>query len=360
MRVLVHARSLDPRDTRLALAAIGLGHRGHEVLWRGTPPATIGPFAPAAPRGAALARLGVDVVLGGSRSPWRAALAGHFAGARTLVLALHRDAVARWSPLDRAGWDQLHPAGLLEESDAESMRGDPLGLDPEHLALWSSAPPPAGPDVTHVDVEILERACERALARDRTRAPRAAVFLDRDGTLVREIGYLADPADLELLPRTAEALQRLRAAGLALVVVSNQSGVGRGLFPLSRVYEAMARLRTMLREVRAEPDAIYFCPHRPDAGCRCRKPGTLLLERAADDLQLSLTRSVMVGDKLLDAETGRSAGGRGVLVRTGYGRDEEARLGETPERLRPDAVCDDLLDAASWILGHGVEAAAGD
>jgi histidinol-phosphate phosphatase family protein len=359
MRVLVHAGSLDARDQRLVLAAAGLERRGHEVWWRGTPPAAIARETRPAPRGAGLARLGADLVVGGARAPWRAAVAGRVAGARALVLALHRDAVARWAPQDRAGWDLLHPLGLLEETEAEAMRADPLGLDPDTLALWSAEPPPFEPDAAHVDVEILERACERALARDRTRAPRAGVFVDRDGTLVREVGYLADPADLELLPRAADALRRLRAAGLPLVVVSNQSGVGRGLFPLSRVYEAMARLRVLLREARAEPDAIYFCPHRPEAGCRCRKPGTLLLERAADDLGLSPARSVMIGDKLLDAETGRNAGGLGILVRTGYGRDEESRLGEVPERVRPNAVCDDLWDAAEWILARIEGATAG-
>jgi D-glycero-D-manno-heptose 1,7-bisphosphate phosphatase len=360
MRVLVHARSFDPRDARLACAVIGLEQRGHEVRWRGPPPVAIaGATTIAAPGGPALARLGADVVVGGAHAPWRAALAARFAGARALVLALHRDVVARWSANDRASWDLLHAAGLVEESEADAMRANPMGLDPEDLGLWSSEPAPREPDVAHVDVEILERACERALARDRTRAPRAGVFVDRDGTLVREIGYLADPADLELLPRTAEALRRLRAAGFPIVVVSNQSGVGRGLFPLRRVYEAMARLRAMLREARAEPDAIYFCPHRPDAGCRCRKPGTLLLERAADDLGLSLARSIMIGDKLLDAETGRHAGGHGILVRTGYGRDEENRLGDVPERARPDVVCEDLGEAADWILGRVESAASG-
>ena len=115
-----------------------------------------------------------------------------------------------------------------------------------------------------------------------------------------------------------------------MVVISNQSGVGRGFFPLSRVYEAMARLRHVLREHGAGIDAIYFCPHRPEAGCACRKPGIELLLRAAEDLQLSLARSAFVGDKLLDVQTGHHAGALGVLVRTGYGRDEEQQIATRP------------------------------
>jgi D-glycero-D-manno-heptose 1,7-bisphosphate phosphatase len=177
---------------------------------------------------------------------------------------------------------------------------------------------------------------------------RPFVFLDRDGTLVREIGYLADPADLELLPGAAAAIREARAAGLPVVVVSNQSGVGRGLFPLARVHEAMARLRVLLRARDAEPDAIYFCPHRPEADCACRKPRVGLLRRAAEDLVLDLEHSVMIGDKRLDAATGRAAGGRGVLVRTGYGREEERA--DPGADGTPDAVCGDAAEAVHWFL----------
>jgi D-glycero-D-manno-heptose 1,7-bisphosphate phosphatase len=228
------------------------------------------------------------------------------------------------------------------------MRRD---VELDRLGLWPEGEPAPVPDPTHEDTEILERACERALARHRGRAARPAVFLDRDGTLVVERGYLADASELELLPATAPALRRLRAAGHALVVVSNQSGVGRGLFPLSGVHAAMAALRRALRAEGVELDAIYFCPHRPEEGCACRKPGIELLERAADDQVLDLRGSVMIGDKLLDVATGHHAGARGVLVRTGYGRDEEARAGAAGEP-RPDRVADDLGDAADWVLSE--------
>jgi histidinol-phosphate phosphatase family protein len=236
--------------------------------------------------------------------------------------------------------------------EAGRFQQQPRGLAFERLGLWSDEAPPLEPDVTHGDVEILERACERALARHRSRALRAALFLDRDGTLVREIGYLADPDDLELLPGVPAALRAARNAGLPLVLISNQSGVGRGLFPLARVYEAMARLRQLLRAEGIELDAIYFCPHRPDGGCSCRKPGTALLERAAEDLLIALRRSAMAGDKLLDALTAHRAGALGILVRTGYGRDEEQRIAAAREagEAPPDQVTDDLGQAVRWFL----------
>ena len=145
-------------------------------------------------------------------------------------------------------------------------------------------------------------------------------------------------------------MHELKAAGLPLIVISNQSGVGRGLFPLGRVYEVMARLRVQSRAAGIELDGIYFCPHRPEDGCACRKPGTRLLERAAEDHLLTLRGSFMVGDKLLDVETVQRVGGRGLLVRSGYGREEERVFGDAAAGRGPDFVCDDLAGASVWIL----------
>jgi len=293
-----------------------------------------------------------EVVLGGARAPLAAALAGWMSRAHALVLDLDDAALRHWGWRARWAWDSLHATGLVPAEAADGLRRDPPPVPLERLATWSEEPP-AGPRAEHGDTEILERACERALARHRTRGARAAVFADRDGTLVVERGYLSDPGDLELLPGVAEAIHDLRAAGLAVVVISNQSGVGRGFFPLSRVHQAMARLRQLLRERGAELDAIYFCPHRPEAGCACRKPGIELLQRAADDLQLSLARSVFVGDKRLDVQTGHNAGTLTVLLRTGYGRDEERQIAAHPGERPPDQVCDGFGAAAAWILARG-------
>lgn len=343
MRVLVHGGSLAIAGPRLAHAAAGLELRGHDVQWAG-------PGAPAgSPRpGAAFE---ADVVVGGPR-PLSVATAGWRTRARAMVIGATGATVAGWGRVDRWAWESLAAIALIDEGDAPAVRGRSAELALERFGLWSPDAAPAEPDVAHADVEILERACERAIARAVAIAPRAGVFVDRDGTLVVERGYLADPDDIELLPGVARALRAVRAAGHPVVVISNQSGVGRGLFPLSRVYEAMARLRRLLRTHGVELDAIYFCPHRPDEGCACRKPGTRLLERAADDLVLSLQRSLMVGDKRLDAATGQAAGGTGILVRTGYGRDEEARIADGEFDRAPDRVCDDLEQALALFLAY--------
>jgi D-glycero-D-manno-heptose 1,7-bisphosphate phosphatase len=338
---------------RLIPAAAGLAARGHDLAWAGGQrPAGTAESARLLRRRRDLWGFAADVVVSQGATPLRPAVAGWQAGASCLVMALDSATMKRWTLLDHWAWHSLHSQGLIVPTEADDFRAAPHGLDLDRLALWSDEPAPHEPDASHPDTEILERACERALARHRSRAPRPAVFLDRDGTLVKEIGYLADPDDLELLPGVAEALRGLRAAGYAIVVVSNQSGVGRGLFTLSRVHEAMARLRSQLRLHGVELDAVYFCPHRPDAGCACRKPSPGLLRRAAEDQHLSLRDSVMVGDKLLDVETAHRAGAAGVLVRTGYGRDEEQRAGQ--EGRGPDAVCADLPEAAAWILARPV------
>jgi histidinol-phosphate phosphatase family protein len=361
MRVNVVPSGRAAAASRLELAAAGLALRGHEVRWCGPPAPPAAAEGEATPTRLGRARLALpeaDVVVGAGDRAALTAVTGWRSRAHAMVLSVAPDSLGRWNVLDRLGWHSLYSLGLLEERDAEALRTDPKGVELERLALWSAEPPPVAPEAAHLDTEVLERACERALARHRARARRPAVFLDRDGTLVVERGYLSDPGDLELLPGVPGALAALRGAGFALVVISNQSGVGRGLFPLSRVYQAMARLRRILREHHVELDAVYFCPHRPGDGCDCRKPGPGLLVRAADDLALDLARSFMVGDKLIDAEAGRRAGGHGLLLRTGYGRDEERRLlePEGPAALAPastpDAVLEDLPAAVRWILAR--------
>lgn len=154
---------------------------------------------------------------------------------------------------------------------------------------------------------------------------RRAVFLDRDGTLISDPGYQRDPAGVELLPGAAEAVARLNAAGLAVLVVTNQSGIARGLISVE-AYEAVERKMTALfLKAGARIDRTYVCPHHPSVGgpCDCRKPGTLLYRRAAAELGLDLSSSWGVGDRLSDLEPVRALGGRGLLVRTGTGREHE-------------------------------------
>src|SRR6185437_1189986 len=139
-----------------------------------------------------------------------------------------------------------------------------------------------------------------------TRVP--VILLDRDGTLVIDRGYLGDPAGLEILPGAAEALGRLHRAGHRLVVVSNQSGVGRGLLSEERLEQINARLSQMVREAGAQLAGIYCCPHRPEERCECRKPGTALVQQAARELGFDPSAAVVIGDKASDVELGRRLG----------------------------------------------------
>jgi D-glycero-D-manno-heptose 1,7-bisphosphate phosphatase len=191
---------------------------------------------------------------------------------------------------------------------------------------------------------------------------KAAVFLDRDGTIIEEAGYL-DRLDLiALYPWSGAALRSLRNAGYALVVVTNQGGVARGYFDEPFVRAAHARLDTMLRDEGVTIDGYYFCPHDP-AGtiqgychvCDCRKPAAGLVHMAARDLALDVPRSFVVGDKWKDVELAQNAGARGVLVRTGYGRSVERT---PPSGVHAVAVVDTLLEASEWILTQAPAARA--
>lgn len=177
-------------------------------------------------------------------------------------------------------------------------------------------------------------------------AARKAVFLDRDGVLIRqrEGEYLSDPGRVELLPGAAAAVRRLREAGFATVVVTNQAGVGYGYLTEEVLGEIHARLARELAREGAALDAIYHCPHTPEDNCPCRKPAPGMLVRAARELGIDLSRSYMVGDMTTDIEAGKRAGCFTVLVRTGFGGSDGR------SDAVPDAVCDDLRAAADLIL----------
>lgn len=180
-------------------------------------------------------------------------------------------------------------------------------------------------------------------------APRAAVFLDRDGTVIVEADYLADPAGLALIEGADRAIRRLASSGLAVVLVTNQSGIARGLYDEADYHAVNGRLREMLKVGGAALDGTYYCPHHPDFSgpCDCRKPRTALYLRAASELGLDLAKSFYVGDKPTDVEPARTLGGTGILVRTGYGRES---VDEVPRAVR---VVDDIEAAADWILSQG-------
>jgi D,D-heptose 1,7-bisphosphate phosphatase len=202
----------------------------------------------------------------------------------------------------------------------------------------------------------------------------AAVFLDRDGTINEEVGYLDRLEKLKLIPGAAEAVRLINASGMKAVVVTNQSGVARGIFDEVVVGAVHARLRELLLMEGGFLDGIYFCPHHPTEGrgqyllsCDCRKPAPGLLLQAASELNLDPASSYMVGDTLKDIEAGARVGARGVLVRTGYGAESAAALGtrEEPMRkipggiarpgeeaviVRPVHIAGDILAAVRWLL----------
>lgn len=180
---------------------------------------------------------------------------------------------------------------------------------------------------------------------------RPAVFLDRDGTLNREVDYLADPDDLELLPGVGAALRALADAGYLLCVVTNQSGVARGLLTEETLHRIHERLAEELRTFGVALDSVGYCPHHPTIGdapyvreCDCRKPAPGLLREACARFDVDVARSWTVGDSLRDLEAGAALGVRGLLVRTGKGAEQEQAAGPEVE------VVDDLTAAAARIL----------
>ena len=176
-----------------------------------------------------------------------------------------------------------------------------------------------------------------------------AVFLDRDGTLNEEMGYINHLSRFVLLPQAIPAIRRLNEAGLKVVVVTNQSGAARGYFPAALVDEVHGRLKQLLAAGGAHLDGIYACLHGPDEDCACRKPKPTLIQQAARDLDLDLTRSYLVGDRYKDIETAANAGVKGILVLTGYGRGEYEYL-RAAQKVQPVHVAPDLLEAVEWIL----------
>jgi len=181
-----------------------------------------------------------------------------------------------------------------------------------------------------------------------------AVFLDRDGTMIEDVGYLSAFDQIDVYPWTVDAIRALNRSGLRVVVVTNQSGIARGLLTEAFVEETHRRISALLEAGGARVDAYYYCPHHPDGSvealsrpCDCRKPGRGMVDRAARDFGIDPTRSFVVGDKWLDIGLARRVGARSILVRTGTGAAEERR---PVDGVAADAVVDNLAAAASWIL----------
>jgi D-glycero-D-manno-heptose 1,7-bisphosphate phosphatase len=205
------------------------------------------------------------------------------------------------------------------------------------------------------------RRCRRGgCRREKESLIRPAVFLDRDGTLVEEVGFLDSLDKLALYPWTVDTVRALNRAGLAIVVITNQSGIARGILTEAFVDQTHRRIDERLSAGAARIDAYYYCPHHPQGkiepyvqACDCRKPRCGMIERASRELGLDPSRSFVVGDTWLDVGAARAAGARSILVRTRTGtRDALAPLPAPPAGLEADAIVDNLAAAASWILTH--------
>ena len=172
-----------------------------------------------------------------------------------------------------------------------------------------------------------------------------AVFLDRDGTIIRDAHYLSDPSEVVLIDGAAEAIARMNAALVPVIVVTNQSGIGRGFFTLEQHEAVSRRVAEALSSKGARIDASYFCPHKPDDHCDCRKPGLLLFRKAAEDHGIDLSNSLYAGDRRRDIEPGIYLGGHAVLVPSAETPAADIEFAESHARMAPS-----LATAVDWYL----------
>lgn len=186
-----------------------------------------------------------------------------------------------------------------------------------------------------------------------------AVFLDRDGTINEEVGYLDSMDKLKLFANAAEAIRLINKSGMKAVVITNQSGIARGYFTEEFVRKVHASIQKTLREKGAFIDAFYYCPHHHTEGigtyrqtCTCRKPEAGMLTTASDEMNIDLARSYAVGDMLKDIQAAGKVGAKGILVKTGYGVNtiEKDLLSESAGNMQPHYIAEDILDAVKWIM----------
>lgn len=190
-----------------------------------------------------------------------------------------------------------------------------------------------------------------------TQFHRRAVFLDRDGTLNEEVGYISDPAQFQLLDFAADAIRLLNEAGFLVIVITNQAGIARGLFTEEFLAGLHQRMTETLIQGGARVDAIYYCPHHPEFGeppyrqaCDCRKPLPGLLTRAALEFDLNLSECLVIGDRYGDVAAAQAVGARGVLVLTGHGQKEFEQ--EQGNQIKADYIAANVLEAVRWIINE--------
>lgn len=182
-----------------------------------------------------------------------------------------------------------------------------------------------------------------------------AAFIDRDGNLIVETGYMDDVRKVKFYSRSISALKLLKKAGYKIIVVTNQSGVARGYFTEKFVKDTHSHINALLKNHGLKIDGFYYCPHHEKAvrakyrkDCTCRKPNTGMLKAAARKFKIDLKKSVTMGDKLSDVKLGHNAGAKGILVLTGYGRREKLKIKE--KGIMPDFIARDFYSAAGWVV----------
>jgi len=180
------------------------------------------------------------------------------------------------------------------------------------------------------------------------------IFLDRDGTINEELEYISDPNDVILIPGSTEAIREANTLGLKVVVISNQSGIARGLIKEEELARVNDKLVELLKATGARLDAIYYCPHHPDYGkapyrtlCECRKPGSGMLKQAEAEFDIDLKSSFVIGDRIVDIQTAYPVGAKSILVLTGYGQKEYEEI--KSQNINLDYVAKDLLDAMQFV-----------
>jgi heptosyltransferase II len=238
--------------------------------------------------------------------------------------------------MTRVAVEQVYEAAAeqLQMQNAKGKMADPVS---ESSTQHSSSMSPQPSEVTQ----------DSALSTQHLPLAGVTVFLDRDGTVNRDTGYIKSPQELELLPGVVEAVARLNRAGARVVLVTNQSAIARGFITVDQLKTIHSALLARLEAGGARLDAIYYCPHHPDDGCRCRKPQPAMIHRAVADLALDLSRAYVIGDQPRDMALARQVGTRGILVLSG----QTDRMAIDEEKTAsPDFVADDLADAVEWIF----------
>jgi D-glycero-D-manno-heptose 1,7-bisphosphate phosphatase len=180
------------------------------------------------------------------------------------------------------------------------------------------------------------------------------IFLDRDGTINEELEYISDPEDVKLIPGSAEAIREANLLGLKVFVISNQSGIARGLIKEEELARVNDKLVELLKVTGARLDAIYYCPHHPDYGehphstsCDCRKPGSGMLKKAESEFDIDLKRSFVIGDRIVDIQTAIPVGAKSILVLTGYGQNEYEHV--KSQKINVDYIAKNLHDAMRFV-----------